>query len=86
MKYKNISNYTYIDGWMGCWLVDRAGGWVVRQASVMWGVEWRDCGRAGTLTDDVGCFWIMIGLLRRDFLNNDGYVDTWVGAGFLGHN
>ena len=27
----------------------------------------------------VGCFWIMIGLIRRDFLDNDGYVGRgWV--------
>ena len=59
---------------MGCWIVDRAGGRVGRLASVMWGVEWHDCGRAGKLMDGVGCFWIMIGSIRRDFLDNDGYV------------
>ena len=74
VKYKNKSNYTYTDGWMGCWIVDRADGRVGRLASVMLGVEWRECGRVGKLTDDVGCFWRMIGSIRRDFLDNDGYV------------
>ena len=59
--------------------MDRAGGRDRRLASGMWGVEWRDCGRVGKLMDDVECFWRMIGSIRRDFLDNDGYVGWgWV--------
>ena len=59
--------------------MDRAGGRVGRLASVTWGVEWRHCGREGKWTDDVGCFWRMIGSIRRDFLDNDGYAGCgWV--------
>ena len=42
---------------MGGWIIDREGGRMGRLASVIWGMEWRDSGRAGKLTDDVGCFW-----------------------------